>query len=349
MVGAADIYRIYFHGPAYQVARCRLARRRPRGRPDGGRPAARTTNPTGRTAARRAAPDRAVLPDRRHPRARNDRPLGAAAAGRRVSLFPVPDPVGRWRAVVTPRARWSRCRRRRGRRRRARSHRARGVRDDRPSRWCRRTTRSNRCGGPCDDEPRTHESLNRIARRRRRRAGAALDPRRARVPRRARPATFGSSPCTATTMPATCGSARRTRPMLVAGRRLDRRGGHRAGARRRPAVDAVWDGAGSVDAPARRSPAAAIASGSGASAPRRFSRRRDQTEDLRPRRRRRTATQAHRGARRRRWRWHRDDRRAVRAHGADRVGAAHAADWTGASGTKPDACSPAQPARARAR
>ena len=101
-VGADDIYRIYFHGPAYQV----LERR-----------GATTAHVVGALAAdlppdhqpaepapRRAAADRAVLPDGRA--SWSSAPTGRLAlpthVGRVVRFAPVPDAGGRWRAVVTP-------------------------------------------------------------------------------------------------------------------------------------------------------------------------------------------------------------------------------------------------------
>ena len=103
VVGADDIYRIYFHGPAYQVVDAAWR--------DGDR------------VVGRLADD---LPPNHRP---DDAPLlveprlielcfqtagilELGTTGRlalplrvgRVSLLPVPDPVGRWQAVVTPRA-----------------------------------------------------------------------------------------------------------------------------------------------------------------------------------------------------------------------------------------------------
>jgi hypothetical protein len=103
VVSAEDIYRIYFHGPAYQVvdAAWRDADRvvgrladdlPPDHQPDG---TALLVEPRlielcFQTAGilELGTTGRLALPLR----------VG------RVSLFPVPDPVGRWRAVVTPRA-----------------------------------------------------------------------------------------------------------------------------------------------------------------------------------------------------------------------------------------------------
>ena len=90
IVEAAEIYRVYFHGPAYQVLEQRLVGWKADGRPDGGRlarqsPAVRSTDADGATA------DRALLPDRR-----------SLGNGRAKSLWPA---TGRAASLLVARAR----------------------------------------------------------------------------------------------------------------------------------------------------------------------------------------------------------------------------------------------------
>jgi hypothetical protein len=102
-VSAEEIYRIYFHGPAYQVVD--VAWR------DGDRVVGRLADDLPRNHQPDSAP-LAVEPRLIELCFQTAGILELGTTGRlalplrvgRVLLFPVPDPVGRWRAVVTPRA-----------------------------------------------------------------------------------------------------------------------------------------------------------------------------------------------------------------------------------------------------
>ena len=92
------IYRVYFHGPAYQVLAGVVARRRRHRRGTGHRPAGEQ-RPGSRAARRRPAPGRAVLPDRRRGRTGHRRHAwgcrGGSVACRSHRGPPRPPPAGR--------------------------------------------------------------------------------------------------------------------------------------------------------------------------------------------------------------------------------------------------------------
>ena len=148
------VYRVYFHGPAYQVLDRAWREQRPR-------PSARSrrdlppNHDAGRARRRdRPAADRALLPDRRRA-ASSARPAGMALPTHvdRVVRFAGADEPGRLFAVVST-ARGRRRRRRRGRRRdRPRAGAARGLPHDRAARRRSTRTRSRRSARRCEGEP----------------------------------------------------------------------------------------------------------------------------------------------------------------------------------------------------